>query len=105
MRRRLIDALVASLSRCPCRPPVRQNTDAQTSDAVRLGGQPEGSSQASIAELRQPSLAAEHAGLVCRRIEATELQELAMVAETAQVAGFSQDGERDDGSDAGQLAE
>ena len=54
-----------------------------------LGGEPERSSQASVAELRQPRLAAEHAGLVCRKVEVAEFQELAMVTEAAQVAGFS----------------
>lgn len=65
-----------------------------------LGGEPEGSSQASVAELRQPRLAAEHAGLVRRKIEPAELQELAMVIEAAQIAGFSQYGQGDDGPDA-----
>src|SRR5262245_35590128 len=65
--------------------------------------QPEGTSQASVAELGQPRLAAEHAGLVCRKVEPAELQELAMMAETTKIAGFGQYGERDDWADAGQL--
>ena len=42
--------------------------------------------------------------MVCREVEAAELQELTMVTEAAQVAGFSQYGQRDDGANAGQLA-
>ena len=69
----------------------------------RLGGEPEGSSQANVAELGQPRLAAEHTGLMCSKVEPAELQELAMMAETTKIAGFGQYGQRDDGADAGQL--
>ena len=68
-----------------------------------LGGNPEGASQSSIAELRQPGLTAKLAGLVGGEIEAAELQELAMMTEAAQVAGLGQDGHRDDRSDARNL--
>ena len=50
---------------------------------------PERSAQPGIAVLRQLGPTAEGAGLAGSEVEAAELQELAVMAEPAQVAGFS----------------
>ncbi len=64
---------------------------------------PEGPTQPCVAVLRDISGAAKLGRLLCRQIEATELGGLAMMAEAAQIAGFSQDGECWDGTNAGDL--
>ncbi len=64
---------------------------------------PEDATQPCVAVLRELSGTAEQARLLRRQIEATELEELTMMAEAAQIAGFSQDGERQDGANAGDL--
>lgn len=56
-----------------------------------------------VAVLRQPGGAAELARLLGREIESTELEELTMMAEAAQVAGLCKDRECQDGTDAGDL--
>ena len=48
---------------------------------------------------------AEHAGLLSREVHATELQELAVLAESQQIACFGQDGQGIDWADAGDCNE
>ena len=58
-----------------------------------LSSQPERTPEPGVAVLRQLGLAAEGAGLLGGQIKAAELQELSVMAEAAQIAGLSQDGE------------
>ena len=70
-----------------------------------LGRQPEGAPQSGVAELGQLGLAAEGAGLMGREIEPAELEELAMMAKAAQIAGLGENGQGDEGSDTRELAQ
>lgn len=65
-----------------------------------LPSHPERSAQSGIAILRDPASAAEQARLHRRQIHAAELQELTVMPETPQVAGFGQDSQRIDRADA-----
>ena len=67
------------------------------------GGHPKGAPKPRVAVLRELGGSPELPRLLGREIEATELEELAMVVEAAQVAGFGQDRERQDGADARHL--
>ena len=68
-------------------------------------GHPKDAAQPCVAVLRQLGGSAELARLLGGEIEAAELEELAMMVEAAQVACFSKDRQRQDGSDAWQLLE
>ncbi len=57
-----------------------------------LGGHPEGIPQPRIAMLREPTRSAELARLLGGEIETAELEELTIVREPTQIAGFRQDG-------------
>ena len=69
------------------------------------GGHPERTAKSCVAILRQLGGAAKLARLLGREIEATELEELTMVVEAAQVAGLGQDRESQDRADAWHLLE
>src|SRR5581483_4126285 len=62
------------------------------------GCHPESASQPSVAVLGQLSGATELAGLLSGQVEAAELQELAVMVKAAQVAGFGQDGQGQNGA-------
>src|SRR6056297_1944831 len=66
-----------------------------------LAGHPERPPKPRVAVLRDPALAAEHAGLHGREVHAAELQKLAMMAEAAQVTGLGQNEHGVDRADAG----
>lgn len=66
-----------------------------------LSSHPEGSAKSRIAVFRDAALAAEHVGLHGCEIHATELQDLAVMAETARIAGLRQDGQGIDRADTG----
>jgi hypothetical protein len=63
------------------------------------GGHPKGATETRVAVFRQLGGSPELSRLLGREIEATELEELAMMVEAAKVAGFGQDRERQDGTD------
>jgi hypothetical protein len=60
---------------------------------------------AGVAELRELGLAPKLAGLVGGEVEAAQLEELAVMAEPAQVAGLRQNGHGVDATDAGNLTQ
>ncbi|PRY26922.1 hypothetical protein CLV78_1011027 [Aliiruegeria haliotis] len=66
-----------------------------------LASHPEGSAKPCIAIFGDAALSSEHAGLHGCEVHAAELQELAVMAETAQIASFGQDGHGVDRTDAG----
>ena len=70
-----------------------------------LSSQPQGPAQAGVAVLRQLGLAPEGAGLLGGQIKPAELQELPVMAEAAQIAGLSQDGQGVDRADARDAAQ
>lgn len=57
-----------------------------------LGSHPESAAQAGVAVLGQLRAIPERARLAGREIKAAELEELAMMAEAAKIAGFGEDG-------------
>ena len=57
-----------------------------------LGRHPEDATQTSVAVFGNLAGSAEAAGLISGKIQTAELEELTMVVEAAQVAGFGQDG-------------
>ena len=68
-----------------------------------LAGHPERAAQPRIAIFRPFGLAAELSRLMSGEIEAAKLQELAVMAEAPEIAGFGEDSQSVDGADAGDL--
>lgn len=69
-----------------------------------LAGHPERASKSRVTILGELALTTEAAGLVRRQIEATELQELTIVSEATQIAGFGKNRQGMDRPDARKLA-
>jgi hypothetical protein len=67
------------------------------------GGHPEGTTQTCVAVLRELGGAAELARLLSREVQAAELEELTVMCEAPQIAGFGKDRECQDGTNAGNL--
>ena len=63
-----------------------------------LGRHPEGIAQPCIAALGEPTRPPELARLLGAQVKTTELQKLAVVSESTQIAGFRQDGEHENRS-------
>ena len=66
------------------------------------GGQPIGVAQAGVAPLRQMPLPLALPAPDGREVEPAEMEILAVMGETAQIPALGEDGERDDGSHAGE---